>query len=74
MNWDITQRIKLIVREISTGVRRTNLYTFSLALLAMDSGAYNFILVLPTYDCVVKLCNPYVIKPTVNVTPNMVFI
>jgi len=65
----ITKRMKVIYR----GIRHAYFHV-SLALSVMNSGVCNYILVLPTYDCVVKLCNPYIVKPKIKVTPYMVVI
>jgi len=58
----ITQRMKVIV----PGIRHAYFHV-SLGLSAMNSGVSNYTLVLATYDCVVKLCNPYIVKPKIKV-------
>jgi len=63
MHCIITQRMKVFGRGICHAY-----FHVSLALSVMDSGACNFILLLPTYDCVVKLCTPYIVKPKIKVT------
>ena len=62
MHCVITKRMKEIVRAI----RHADFHV-SLALSAINSGVCNYILVLATYDCVVKLCNPYIVKPKIKV-------
>jgi len=63
MHCVITKIMKVIFR----GIRHAYFHV-SLALSAMNSGVCNYILVLPTYDCVVKLCNPYIVKSKIKVT------
>ena len=62
MHCVITKRIKVII----PGIRHAYFHV-SLALSAMTSGVSNYTLVLATYGCVVKLCNPYIVKPKIKV-------
>jgi hypothetical protein len=39
-----------------------------------ETAQSKFILVLPAYDCVVKLCNPYITEPKIKVTPYVIII
>jgi hypothetical protein len=73
MHLVIRQRIRLIGQEICHPCFHVGKADISLCCL-VSIASHNFILVLPTYDCVVKLCNPYTMKLTIKLTPYMLVI